>query len=81
MIEPKTLTIEIELKPMPKYGDLIPIQDFYIQVQDGDFTDDDGYGYYATEFGMTWIKVRPYDFTFNMPVLAESFTHVAWFNK
>lgn len=43
------------------------------------FTDEDGFGYYATETAKSNIIVKPSDFTSKM--VREDFTHVLWFNK
>lgn len=43
------------------------------------FTDEDGFGYYATETAKSNIIVKPSDFTSKM--VREDFTHVLWFSK
>lgn len=43
------------------------------------FTDEDGFGYYATETTKSSIIVKPSDFVYDM--VRDDFTHVLWFNK
>lgn len=43
------------------------------------FTDEDGFGYYATETTKSSIIVKPSDFVYDMA--RDDFTHVLWFNK
>lgn len=43
------------------------------------FTDEDGFGYYATETSKSSIIVKPSDFVYDM--VRDDFTHVLWFNK
>lgn len=42
-------------------------------------TDEDGYGYYATETAKSSIPVKPSDVVYDM--LRTDFTHVLWFNS
>jgi len=66
-------------KPMPDYGELIPIEGFIEEVKFGSYTPDDGSGYYAIEGLMSYkdidwkeLKTGKYD---------KRWTHIAWFNK
>ena len=60
-------------------GDLLTIEEFKNGVEGGFFTDDDGYGYYATETTKSDIYVYPSDFTEG--IYRDDFTHIIWFNK
>jgi uncharacterized protein YggL (DUF469 family) len=69
----------IELKPMPDYGELIPIEKFIEEVKHSSYIPYDGSGYYAIEGHMSnknidWegLKNDEYD---------KRWTHIAWFNK
>lgn len=42
-------------------------------------TDEDGYGYYATETAKSSIMIKPSDVVYDM--LRTDFTHVLWFSK
>ena len=42
-------------------------------------TDEDGFGYYATENAKSNIMVKPSDFVYDL--VRNDFTHVLWFNK
>lgn len=43
------------------------------------FTDEDGFGYYATETAKSSVIVKPSDVVYDM--IRSDFTHVLWFNK
>lgn len=60
-------------------GDLLTIEEFKNGVKYGFFTDDDGYGYYATETTKSDIYVYPSDFTEG--IYRDDFTHILWLNK
>lgn len=60
-------------------GDLLTIEEFKNGVKGGFFTDDDGYGYYATETTKSDIYVYPSDFTEG--IYRDDFTHILWLNK
>ncbi len=71
------MTTEIKMAPLPKYGDLMTVQDFVDCVKDGGFIPDDGSGEWATATEVfkgtnVWngLKSKP-----------ASATHVVWFNK
>lgn len=58
---------------IPKYGDLMTLQDFQEAVDCGMFTDYDGHGYYVKDNKMSRSNVwneKP-----------EDATHVMWFNR
>ena len=55
------------------------LKEFIDEVKIGFLTDDDGYGYYATEEGLTDIKVYPSHVTYNW--LKNEYPYVCWFNK
>ena len=60
-------------------GDLMTIEDFVRSVENDFFTDDDGYGRYATETSVSDIYIYPSDILNNL--YRKDFSHVMWFNK
>lgn len=71
----------MKFEEIPDYGTLILVEDWLDSCKDGFFIDYDGWGYWATEFQMSNIRVNPSDTEnpeFNPPEWA---THVMWFNK
>lgn len=65
----------MNMQPIPKYGDLITIEEFKQCVQCGAFIPYDGDGCYATETRMdddsnVWMDDAP-----------DWATHVMWFNR
>ena len=46
---------------------------------DGDITDDDGYGKYASEKAVSNIEIYPSDILANK--VRTDFSHIAWYNK
>ena len=60
-------------------GDTYTMEEFKKMVNDGIFTDDDGYGYYATETSKSDVFIYPSDITENL--IRVDFSHVIWFNK
>ena len=68
------------LKPLPDYGELMPIDEFVEAVNSGMFIDDDGSGYYATAKGMSDVLALP-SLVRKGIVPHRTFTHVMWFNK
>ena len=57
------------------------IEDFKEGVIFGMFTDDDGFGYYATDTEVSDCEIEFWDFdkdNYNVPEWA---THVVWYNK
>lgn len=73
-----------ERRPLPNYGDLIPLAKFVEQVRDRAFVDHDGMGCWATateaEWGGpdTWVWPSQLSKGKKPPKWA---THVLWFNK
>lgn len=68
-----------DLKPIPNYGDLMTMEDFYDCVKSGLFIDDDGTGYYAFENAMTNVYTNLNDVYHERQ--PKEYTHVVWFNK
>lgn len=60
-------------------GDLMTLEDFVNSVENGFFVDNDGYGRYATETGVSDIHIYPSDVLDNE--YRHDFSHVMWFNK
>lgn len=60
-------------------GKLMLLEDFKRDCGTGFYTDDDGYGYYATESSKSDIQVYPSDITEN--VYRTDFPYIIWFNR
>lgn len=60
-------------------GDTLTLEDFITLSKDGELTDNDGYGFYATETGKSDIEIIPSDIIENK--YRNDFTHVIWFGK
>lgn len=60
-------------------GDTMTLDEFKNSVKSGMLTDDDGYGYYATETSKSDVIIMPSDVKENL--IREDFSHVIWFNK
>ena len=71
--------MNITLKPLPEYGNLMTLREFIKSVEAGYFIDYDGHGYYATKKGMSDFIVRPSDIAAGF--ISKDFTHVMWFNR
>lgn len=69
--------------PNGGHGDLIPISDFYEDVIDGMFIDDDGHGMLSFEDITSNIIVYPSTFldTLNTWSKYFQFSHVMWYNR
>ena len=73
---------EYTLRPLDDtdWCDHMPIETFISSCKIGPlFTDDDGFGYYATEDKQSNIKVYPSDIMSGN--YRKDFTHVVWYNK
>jgi hypothetical protein len=68
----------VTFEPIPDYGEHMKIKEFSDCCLTGEFIDEDGLGYYATETQMTDIEIRPSDFTI---VSSHPYTHIVWFNR
>ena len=60
-------------------GDLMTLEEFIEECNNGILIDYDGFGYYATETGKSDIKIYPSDISMNK--YRKDFSHVIWFNK
>ena len=60
-------------------GDTFTLEQFKRMCEDGSLTDNDGYGFYATEKGKSDINILPSDITENK--YRKDFSHVIWFNR
>ena len=75
----RLLEQDYSMREIPKYGDLMTLNEFKESCEDALFIDYDGSGKYATKTQMSTIPVYPSDVT--KGILREDFTHVVWFNK
>ena len=57
----------------------LTLDEFKKMCKDGDITDDDGYGKYASEKAVSNIEIYPYDILANK--VRTDFSHIAWYNK
>jgi hypothetical protein len=75
--------VAVKLKeptPMPKYGNLMTVEEFRHECRSGGIMNSDGCGYYANPPNYYHgISARPSDMVVGR--ILEGFTHVAWFNK
>ena len=55
-------------------GTLVMVEDFVRKAKNGVYKDSDGYGVYATETGVSDIKIYPSDND-----VRKDFSHVVWF--
>lgn len=60
-------------------GDIFTLEKFIELVNDGGFTDFDGYGYYATEDAKSDVYIYPSDI--REKIYRSDFTNIIWFNK
>lgn len=67
------------MEPIPKYGDLMTLQEFIECCECGGFIDYDGSGNYSTATEMSDKEVVPSDITNG--IIDYSYSHVVWFNK
>jgi len=70
---------EAVLKPLSDCGDHMTLGYFLDCVESGCFTDDDGFGEYATETQVSGKRVHPSDVFASE--LDMNYTHVVWYNK
>jgi len=72
-VKPYTLT------PLSGVGDLFTLRDFVNDCLDDCISNDDGFGYYATETEVTNIPAIPSDILDE--IVDTRWTHVEWYNK
>ena len=60
-------------------GETLTIENFINDCKNGKYTDDDGFGYYATDNAKSDIIVYPSDFEDDY--YRKDFTHIIWFNN
>lgn len=60
-------------------GDTYTLEEFKNMAKSKLLTDEDGYGYYATESAKSDVEIYPSDVLENL--IREDFSHVIWFNK
>ena len=68
-----------KLSDLPKYGELMTIEDFIDNVMYGGLIDYDGFGEYATSNQRSNITIKPSDILSGK--YRKDFTHVQWFNR
>lgn len=57
-------------------GTMYSLEEFVVLCENGTFTDNDGYGYYATETAKSNVEIYPSDVTEDK--YRNDFTHVLW---
>lgn len=67
------------LKKLPDYGYLLPLDEWKDEVRCGTFLPSDGTGNFATEISMTTTFDE--DNIFDLESIPEWVTHIMWFNK
>lgn len=67
------------LASIPEHADHMTIDEWLHAVEQGYFIDYDGYGFYATEDGMSDVLIRPSDVQYKN--LQEGWTHIVWLNR
>lgn len=73
--------IQLCFKPLPTYGDLMPVADWLATVENGCFIDYDGEGRLATVNEESNISVKPSFVTSLKLPLPSWATHVMWYNR
>ena len=70
-------------RELPDYGEQMTVREFGDSIDTGSFTDDDGYGVFATRTKRTHCSVWPSTFVALRQAgkLPKWATHVLWFNK
>lgn len=68
-----------EFEEIPKYGDVMTLDDFIECCDGGGFIDYDGSGNYATEDHMTNISINPSDV--DKGTIRKDFYKIVWFNR
>jgi hypothetical protein len=72
---------EIEMKPLPEYGDHMTVEEWLAAVDSGCFIDYDGHGKWANATQMSNKMVVPSDVSRKCFEIPLGMTHVVWFNK
>ncbi len=67
-----------EKRPVPDYGDLMPMEEFIECCECGGFINDDGSGNYS-DGKFVYGEVCPSDITGGN--VKKEYSHVVWFNK
>ena len=71
----------LKWKPIPSYGDLMPISEWLKGVQCGGYIDYDGHGNLSNGTEESNVVVQPSDITEKGMKLPEWATHIVWFNR
>lgn len=79
----KRIEIKKMMKPIPNHDDHMTISEFIAACYSGLFTDDDGYGCYATNDKMFQYEiVIPSDLSIkHLLKPLDEYTHVVWFKR
>lgn len=70
---------EPKWEPIPDYGDLMTVEEFYKACESHSFIDYDGNGNYAVRDKMSNVEIVPSRILKNG--INKRFTHVVWFNR
>ena len=76
--------LRLKKDPIVEYGkewkgETMTLEKFKNEARAKLITDDDGYGFYATESAKSDVEILPSDVLEN--ILRDDFSHVIWFNK
>jgi len=66
-------------EPIPDYGHVMTVEEFYECCDDGGFIDYDGTGNYAVKDMMSNVEITPSKIL--KIGINKRFTHVVWFNR
>jgi hypothetical protein len=72
-------TKSYQTEDIPKYGEVMSVEEFLSKVKTGWFIDYDGYGLYIEGDKMTDIVVFPSDYGYDK--IRSDFDKIIWFNK
>lgn len=75
----KRMMMPYELDDIPDYADVMTLQVFIENVNDGGFIDYDGFGHYVLDGKETNITIYPSDIKHG--AIRQEFDSVAWYNR
>lgn len=73
------MQMEPEYSKLPDYGDVMSLQDFIENCEDGSFIDYDGFGNYVKNNQMSNISIYPSDI--KAKKVRKDFDTIIWFNR
>jgi len=73
------MALPCELSDLPKYGDVMSLQEFIECVKSGSFIDYDGSGNYVKDGKISNIEIYPSDIKYN--AIRREFDTIIWFNR